>query len=152
MIVGTGLVVVLIGLIASGVYLKWLYRPTRALAWADIRTLQSEVARGMFARKVHVWLRWLLTVTTPIYVILFAVASRSDAFVAVHRRLRWAVLGAIVFGLVGPPVAASNMKFRGPSLRRWYVLHEASAYVLLLALSIALVVRPRVRRTEATEP
>ena len=146
MVLGSVLVVAFVGLIVSGSYLKWIYRPTEALAWTDIRTLQSNVRLGQFARNVHRWFAWLVTIGLPIYALIFAFAGSRQGMV-VKRRWWAAALFLIVVGLVGPAIVVTSMRVRMP-LRRWYLVHETPAYILLPAVVLALVVRPRSRRSE----
>jgi len=48
--------VVLFGsLVASGIYLMFFYVPSPATAYADIQTIQTQVAFGQYIRNVHRW-------------------------------------------------------------------------------------------------
>lgn len=145
-VLGSALVAVLVGLIASGAYLKWLYRPTTAAAWTDIRTLRSQVHASQVARTIHRWLARLVAVVLPIYVVIYAIAGTQRSVVV--RRGRWVTaLAAIVAGLIGPSTVVWSLQVHAP-LRRWYVVHEAPAYALVAALVFAVMVRPRSRRAE----
>ena len=141
---GIILLISLGGLIASGVYLKWFYRPTESHAWGDIRTLHTPVTLGILIRNAHRWLGWLTAVTTPLYAILYAVAGISSGFL-VRFRLLWAgALGVIILGLFGPSIVLSLITFK---ILSWqiYAVHMAPSFVLTVGLIAALLVRPRAR-------
>lgn len=47
--------VLLASLVASGIYLMFFYLPSPSTAYADIQTIQTDVAFGQFMRNVHRW-------------------------------------------------------------------------------------------------
>jgi len=56
--------VVLFGsLVASGIYLMFFYVPSPASAYADIQTIQTQVAFGQYIRNVHRWSAHLMVLS-----------------------------------------------------------------------------------------
>lgn len=147
LVLGSVLAFAIVGLIVSGFYLKWFYRPTEALAWADIRTLHTEITAGLLVRNVHRWLGRLVELGLPIYAVVFAAAGFRRTMI-VRRPLWVATLVLIIVGLVGPSIVTASTQ-SSTSLRRWYLVHESPAYILLPALVLALVFRPRAQPTAA---
>ena len=145
LVLGTVLVVALLGLIVSGAYLKWAYRPTEVKTWANIYTLHADVTAALRVRIAHLWLARFIALVLPIYAVIFAVASSRQTFVVVGRRLRATALFVIVVGILG--IVAASMRASAP-MRHWYLVHETPAYLVLPALMFAFAVRPRARRNE----
>ena len=146
LVLGGALVVALVGLIVSGSYLKWFYRPTEAQAWTDIRKLHTDISTGLLMRNAHRWLGRFVAVGMPVYAVIFAFAGSRQGMV-VKRRWWAAALLLIVLGLIGPSIVVSSLRVSVVPLRRWYLVHETPAYMLLPAVVLALVVRPRSRRS-----
>jgi quinol-cytochrome oxidoreductase complex cytochrome b subunit len=49
-------------LVVSGIYLMFFYVPSPASAYADIQTIQTEVAFGQYVRNVHRWAAHLMVI------------------------------------------------------------------------------------------
>jgi quinol-cytochrome oxidoreductase complex cytochrome b subunit len=56
-------VVLFVALLGSGIYLMFFYVPSPATAYADIQTIQTEVAFGQYLRNVHRWAAHLMVIT-----------------------------------------------------------------------------------------
>ncbi len=54
-------------LIASGMYLMFFYVPSPASAYADIQTIQTEVAFGQYVRNVHRWSAHLMVLAVAMH-------------------------------------------------------------------------------------
>jgi quinol-cytochrome oxidoreductase complex cytochrome b subunit len=138
MIFGAFVAVVLAGLIVTGSYLMWFYRPTEALVWQDIRTLHTTVKFGLLTRNLHRWLGWICFVLIPLYAILFVFVGANRSLMIRRRLWRWSVAGFAV-GILGLPIAASTW-LRRATLRDWWVAHPMPSLVLLPATVLSLVV------------
>lgn len=56
-------VVLFVALLGSGIYLMFFYVPSPATAYADIQTIQTQVAFGQYLRNVHRWAAHLMVIT-----------------------------------------------------------------------------------------
>jgi hypothetical protein len=146
-IFGAFVAVVLAGLIVTGSYLMWFYRPTEALVWQDIRTLHTTVTFGLLIRNLHRWLSVIFYVAVPLYALLFVVVGATRSLMVRRRLWRWSVAGFAV-GIFGLPLAVSTW-FHVATLRDWWLAHAAPALVLLPATVLSLVVW---RRGQTEEP
>ena len=52
-----------IHLTVTGIFLMFFYRPTTAMAWSDIQTLQTAVGFGLLVRNMHRWAAHLMVLS-----------------------------------------------------------------------------------------
>ena len=99
---------------------------------------------GLRVRQTHRWLGWFVTTGAPVYAALYAYAGLRPGTV-IRRRLWMFALALMGVGLVGPGIAAAQLRSK-VSLRRWYLVHESPGYVLLAAIALASLAGPRARQ------
>jgi quinol-cytochrome oxidoreductase complex cytochrome b subunit len=144
-VLGVVIAVVLSGLIITGLYLRWMYRPTEALAWQDIRTLHTHVTFGLLVRNLHRWLAWFFVVAMPGYAFFFALAGAYRS-AALRRRLwTWSTVG-LGIGTLGLPVALASWRRR--SVFNEWLVHGTEAYFLLPVVVLSLFVWQGHRRDD----
>jgi hypothetical protein len=134
-VLGALMVVALIGLIASGLVLRWIYRPVDTYAWDDIKEIQAQVASIGTKRLVHASLAGLVMLGLLLYAVLYGVAVRGRN-VGCLGQVSGGLLGAVPCAAVSiAPAIASRWSLR--STRYWFLVHEFPAYVALAALVVA---------------
>lgn len=96
----------LIALMATGIWLFFLYRPTQAQAWDDIATLHSDVTFGVVVREIHRVASFLALCTAAVVGVLVvvdgALRRRPARSVAIAGALVFVVAAASVSGYLLP--------------------------------------------------
>ena len=119
----------------------WFYKPTEALAWADIQTLHT-VTPGLLVRNTHRLTGILIYLTGTLCFVVNAVyLSPKEALI--RKWLRAGVCLSVAITLFGAAVSRAFLpgSFSKNVLRRWYVEHVGPSIVGLCLISmVALIV------------
>jgi hypothetical protein len=126
----------------SGCWLMWFYKPTEALAWADIQTLHTSVTVGLLVRNMHRRTGILIYLTGTLCFVVNAVHS-SPMEALIRKWLRAGVCLSVAITLFGAAISRAILpgSFSKNVLRRWYIEHAGPSIVGLCLISmVALIV------------
>jgi hypothetical protein len=122
----------------------WFYRPTEALAWADIQTLHT-VSPWLLVRNMHRLTGILIYLTGTLCFVVNAVHS-SSMEALIRKWLRAGVCLSVTITLFGAAVSRAVLpsSFSKNVLRRWYIEHAGPSIVGLCLISmVALIIISR---------
>lgn len=161
-----------LSLLLTGIFLVFFYRPTAAVAYADMETSRSAVTFGLIMRSAHrissalavlavfaIPVAYLIdkrnraALVSTFTVLLVAAASFTGYLLPWDQMALWAVTtGTDIFGYT--PVFADNVRFvlingveiGSDTLLRWFIVHVAVLPILLVA--VTFVAHRFARRSE----